>query len=184
MLKQQIIKEHLIFVDLDGTLVATDKANNLAYQQAVSEVLGSSLSTDSERITAEKIEELLGERNEIFNRVIQRKKILYPNFLSQTWVNKPLLQYLKKAILVYPIYLITNSEKNRANETLVFHSVLAMFTDIFYCKSIENKYQYVIEQLDVNPHNILVFENDMNEINKAISVNILQNNIYHIHHWS
>lgn len=184
MLKQQIIKKNLIFVDLDGTLVATDKANNLAYQQAVSEILGSSLSTDSERITAEKIEELLGERNEIFNRVIQRKKILYPKFLSSTWVNKTLLQYLKKAMLICPIYLVTNSEKNRVKETIAFHHLLAMFTDIFYCKGIENKYHYAIKQLSANPHNVLVFENDRHEIKKAILVNILQNNIYHIHHWS
>lgn len=182
MLKQELIKESIIFVDLDGTLVATDKANNFAYRQAILEILDIDIGISDLRVTAEIAEQLLGGYSEKVAQIIQRKKRLYPMFLSQTSVNQKLLRFLQKSTLTHPIYLVTSSEEKRAKETLYFHHLYPLFTHVFYCKTIKNKYLYATQKLRVNPQNILIFEDDINEIDKAISVNIPKNNIYHIKH--
>lgn len=178
MLKRQTFQEHLFFIDLDDTLVSTSLANSLAYRQAVLEVLGVELPIRKERITAKTIEQLIGKSSNNFNYIVNRKKELYSSFLEQTFINEKLLQFLIKVKATCPIYLVTQSEKERALETLKFHHLFSIFTACFYCKNINNKYQHTISKLKVNPQKIFIFEDDKIEITKALSLGIPQKNIF------
>ncbi len=172
-------KDICFFVDLDGTLVHTDKANSLAYQQAVLSVVGMHINIDG-RITGKILKRLLNCDNETFKKIVWKKKLLYPKFLHHTVVNQNLLHFLFTMKANYPIYLVTRSEEKRAKETIMFHHLRSVFTDTFYCKQTSNKWRYAMSLLNVSPEQVIIFDDNEIEIQNAISEKIPSDNIYHI----
>ena len=43
----------------------------------------------------------------------------------------------------------------------------------------DNKYQYIIKDLNINLNDIIIFEDNPNEINKAINLGISSENIFY-----
>ncbi len=176
----QLSKQSIILVDLDGTLIATDTANSLSYQKAISNCIRLNIPEITERITSEYIRQCFGINDDSMNTIIEYKRGIYPQFLSETLVNQELLIFLQQAKLICPIYLVTNGEKNRVKETLHYHKLLSFFSNIFYCKNVANKYQYVIDILSISPVRLIIFENEEIEIKKAGSIGIPKKNIFQI----
>ena len=102
-------------------------------------------------------------------------------YLHKSEVNNFVLKIIEKFSQTNKIVLATNSHKDRANMILIYHSVIKFFDYTFYkedYKSQEsNKFEHVLNYLNIDPNLAIVFENDSNEIKKAISSGILDKNI-------
>lgn len=77
------------------------------------------------------------------------------------------------------MYIITNSQRKRAIATLKHLDLLNCFKGIVCCKS-DNKYEEAINMLGINPQDVVVFENDIIEIERCKEVGILSNNIIQV----
>lgn len=80
---------------------------------------------------------------------------------------------------------MTNCLKDRALLILNYYDLTNKFSHLLFSQNLENrntvnKYKNAINSLGLSTHNIVVFENDITEINNAKSVGILTNNIIRI----
>lgn len=175
-----LTKDTTILVDLDMTLIATNTANNHAYQQAFFEVCKQKIHAPYPRITSAIIKQQLGTRHHLFNQIVKRKKFLYAQFLSLTYVNQDLSIFLLNAGEICPIYLVSKGKLKRITATLNYHCLKNIFTGVFCCQSHDNKYQLAIDRWELNPQKIIVFENDPIEIQHAVFATIPKNQIFHI----
>ncbi|MEO7978927.1 HAD hydrolase-like protein [Flavobacterium sp.] len=182
-----ISTETAFLFDMDGTLVDTDFANFLSYQEAIQSVIKSE-------------NEIQYNPNERFNRatlikvvpnlikeqlaeIIQQKEKNYKNYLTQTKLNTSvsniLLQYSKTNKTV----LVTNCREDRAVLTLEYHNLTDKFSHLFF-KQINNngkrlnKYKNAINSLSLSAQTVIVFENETAEIDDAILAGISINNIF------
>jgi len=88
----------ILFFDMDGTLIDTDYANFLSYKKAIQEIINPSydiLYDINKRFTRQTIKELFPTIHEInLKKIIQRKNILYKNYLSKTKLNSLTVEIL------------------------------------------------------------------------------------------
>ena len=74
---------------------------------------------------------------------------------------------------------MTNANKNRVSMLLDHHSLSCYFSHIFINKK-QNKFSNLLNFYNLNPKKIILFENEKIEIQKAISVGILAENIVEV----
>lgn len=164
-----------VFVDLDGTLVFTDKANKLAYQYAFKQVTGEDYQSPKTRITRD---DFIGVLDPVLlEQVIKLKSQIYKDLLNETQVNNQVLEVISRHQASCLIYLITASKQERADITIKHHDLDSLFQAKFYCPTIQNKYSHVLEQLAINEQAVFVFENDIIEVDKATMSGIPAGNI-------
>ena len=174
-----INSETVLFFDMDGTIVDTDFANFLSYRDAIKSVL----KIDSEivynpscRFDRKTLRILFPQlREEEYQKIIQQKEMNYKKYLSQTKLNKLIVDILIKY--------------SKTNKTVLvilnYYDLTNKFSHLLFSQNLENrntvnKYKNAINSLGLSTHNIVVFENDITEINNAKSVGILTNNIIRI----
>lgn len=175
---------NVYFVDMDGTLVETDAANNKAYAVAMKELLGIDLPClPKMRWSRCKIQRMYSQLSVAkLDALIARKQELYPQFLNLTRVNEEMkTELLYAAANNCKIYLVTNSSTLRAMQVLAHHDLKGLFHD-FVCRDVKkcmdyNKYQEAIEKLSVELHRITVFENEEVEMENARRAGIATENI-------
>lgn len=68
---------YILAFDLDGTLVNTDKANSMAYQQSVYDVTGITIDIDNCRITRDSLKTTINVRDNILQEIIVKKEKLF-----------------------------------------------------------------------------------------------------------
>jgi beta-phosphoglucomutase len=185
-LYNKINKCSVLFFDLDGTLVDTNVTNFCAYKKAIKLVMNIEkeiIFNDKARFCRSSLKKHFPNINEReYNQIILEKERLFFEFLSKSIINTFVKNILIKYSNLKTIALVTNCRKNRALETLLYHGILEKFNNII-CRQnnndseTTNKYQDAISQLNVLPSSIIVFENEMNEINNAILAGIPANNI-------
>ena len=77
--------------------------------------------------------------------------------------------------------LATQSEKQRAIDTLQYHDLHAKFTHSVFREDLQeeqqNKYAHVVQKYNLNPQDIFVFEDNEIEIANALTAGIPQKNI-------
>ncbi|MBS9779297.1 MAG: hypothetical protein KGV51_01590 [Moraxellaceae bacterium] len=178
--KKNIFQDNIILVDLDETLVYSNMANNFAYQQAVKQVLHIDFVINNSRITSKNITNFIDISTRELQAIIKYKQKIYPQFIDKTMVNDELKQFLQDIKQICPLYLVTKSEIGRAKQLLEFHQLSELFTDKFFCKNENNKYQYTINKLQHNFQKIFIFEDSEIEIKQALLMQIPQENIFHI----
>lgn len=169
-------------IDLDGTLVFTNKANNLAYQKAVELVTKTNFPVkDGKRITKEVVKSTFKSISHgDFLRIVELKNKLYKSFLDKTKVCQPMLKIIKvmkeRGI---KISLVTNANFQRAISTLEYHNLLNYFDDVF-CKGNDQqtKFDSIFKGLKVAPKRILVFDNEVKQLNIAKKYNIPSTNLF------
>jgi len=181
--KLAIDKTYLLF-DLDGTLIDTDKANFLSYQEAVKNVKNIDLKliyNSYERFTREKLNLMIPNLTvQEYKKIVKLKTNIFQKNLKYTVLNTSIFQILDKFSKTNKIILATNSHKIKANLLLNYYNLFNLFDKKYYKESYmnqDNKYQYIINDLNINLNDIIIFEDNYNEICKALDLGISSENI-------
>lgn len=187
ILNNKISNKHLLIFDLDGTLINTDEVNFFAYKEAIQKVKKLDLEMlykNNERFTREKLCSIIKHlSNEEYNNIIDIKNNAYHKYLHKSEVNHYILKIITKFSQTNKIVLATNSHKNRANIALQYHGLENTFNYKFYKENYKNdgnKFLHVLEYLNTDPSLAIIFENDSNEIKKAILSGVPDTNIINI----
>jgi beta-phosphoglucomutase len=181
--------ESVLLFDMDGTLVDTNLANFLAYKKAVLSVTKSDHNlyyNPEKRFNRSNLKNVipnLSENQE--GRIIQEKEIFYDDFLRETKLNNLILEVLIKYSITNQTVLVTNCRKDRALAILNYHGLIDKFNNIFFRQFSEddekiNKYQSAISCLGISANRIIVFEDEILEINDAKMAGIPISNIIKI----
>lgn len=159
-----------IFCDMDGTLLATDKANFLAYKKAIFAYAGQVIMPTNGRFTSADLRKQLpnlkvGEYDEI-----SALKTQYVNdFLYETQVNTGLLHWLRQQKTYRSLHLVTKSNRKRAFASLQHHKLFGLF-DTVVCKEDipllkqQGKFAGALSLLGMAGHQVLGIENEANEV--------------------
>jgi beta-phosphoglucomutase-like phosphatase (HAD superfamily) len=175
------VKPESIFIfDMDGTLVNSDIANFNAYSEALSPTINLAQRYIAGRITRASLSELGVSRN-MQESVISQKREIYNKYLKDT-IKMPLackiLEIVSKTNMTI---LATQSEKQRAIDTLHYHNLLANFTHSVFREDLQeeqqNKYAHVVQKYNLNPQDVFVLEDNEIEIANALTAGIPQKNI-------
>jgi len=176
-------KIYLVF-DLDGTLINTDEANFLSYQEAIKNVKNidlKSIYNDNERFTREKLNLVIPNLTvQEFKKIVKLKTNIFQKNLKYTVLNISVLEILNKFSKINNMILATNSHKTKADLLLNYYGLFNIFDKKYYKESYinqDNKYQYIIDDLNINLNDIIIFEDNHNEICKAIDLGIPSENI-------
>ena len=168
-----------ILTDLDGTLIHTDQANNSAYKKAIDLHMPYLEAPVVKRITKDVIDKYCTD--EVLAEKIRKEKIGYNSqFLDHTYLNKELINFLISNKNTAKVCLVTKASPERVIQLLDHHNCAKLFDEIFFCKDIHNKYQYVLNEINICSKKVLVFEDDENEILHANEAGIPNNNITRI----
>ena len=172
------------FFDMDGTLVETDYANFLAYQQAINMVTNQDIALSfnpKSRFAQHTIGQLnLNLSDFQHQRISQLKKCLYPKYLSKTFVNSDVVTQFINLSVSKTVIVVTNAHSQRARQTMSHHG-LDKFVNHMLCADdrdeMKNKYQHAIDTFGASPSLITVFENEDKEILNALRAGISSQNI-------
>ena len=175
-LNLKIQAEHILFFDMDGTLVNTNFANFLSYKKAILSVTKSEhyLTYNPDirfnRSTLKNAIPNLTVRE--YERIIQQKEEHYNDFLHETKLIKETADILFKYSKTNKTVLVTNCRKDRAITTLKHFGPEDTFSNIF-CREFGeneqkiNKFQHAILKLSIPPSLVIAFENEETEIANA-----------------
>lgn len=170
----------VVVFDLDGTLIESDLANFLSYEAALIKFARPypQLTFDPKtRMTREIVKDVIKENCETkLAKIVLEKDRLYKNYLHKTKLNIEIANILIQCI-GKQVVLTTNSRKERADSLLEYHGLFGHFTRKYYKENIylNNKYQQIFDNYDGK--SIVIFENEANEIEAAVSAGAEPENI-------
>lgn len=162
-----------IFVfDMDNTLIKTDKANNLAYSEAISSVLGVNYHIENgKRFTRNELTELFPQLTQTqIDEIIDRKEKCFESYLNETKLNNNLFNLLKRLYQEgHHTILLTNSHSGRAISLCNFYNLTKYFVQrFFYEDCLGNKYT-LLKSLGYDLQNIVLYENEETSSSEAIT---------------
>jgi len=171
-IEADITAETVFFFDLDGTLVDTDRANFLSYQEAARAVLGRRAYLNplpGKRVDHRSIRTLLPHLTEDqHQRIISEKEKTYRSFLNETKLNTSLAGLIRKYGGTNTMVLVTKGKKDRTMMVLEHHGLTDKLDHILaHGGEKDNKYQKAITELGLKPEHIVVFENEKTEVKNA-----------------
>lgn len=189
-LRRRVGRTSVLFFDMDGTLIDTSYANFLAYSDSIKRITGRSIAAShdkSERFTRNSLEKIGFEVDKgKIDQIIKLKNELFGKYLPETKENSLALSILREFSSTNRTVLVTNCQELRAIAILEHYGILDLFSHKFFKPELSegdgfNKYAHAINALRVNPKNIFAFENEKAEIEAAVSVGIIVENIYTLH---
>lgn len=176
-----------IFVDLDGTLVETDLANRLAYEKAIRDVLGRSVSLDKEtRVNREAVKTKLGISNlNLFTEVIKKKESHFSDFLPQSELKQDTHDFLLKVRDKNKIILVSKCREKRAQSVLKYHGIECLFNNFYFLEELlesgsKNKFEGALRKFNIDPSKVIVIENEDIEIKSAMKAGISRDKIFKV----
>lgn len=182
----KINSDTILLFDMDGTLIDTDFANFLSYQEAVQSVIQNITEIQyvpNERFNRATLNKVIPNlTEEKLEAIIKEKELNYNKYLTQTKMNKSvsdiLIQYSKTNRTV----LVTNCREDRAVLTLEYHKLIDKFSHLFFKQITSkdnrvNKYKNALNILSLSAQNIIAFENEKTEIDDAKLAGIPIDNI-------
>jgi len=185
----KIKDDSVLFFDMDGTLVDTNFANFLSYKMAIQTVVQSNIDISfdpCERFNRASIKRIIPNLSETdYNKIIQLKEENYKDNLSKTLINKTVVDILVRYSQTNKTVLVTNCRQDRALITLDYHNLIDKFDVLFFRQTPDkenrsNKFKYAISHLGLQAQTIIIFENEKQEIDDALSSGILIDNILKI----
>jgi FMN phosphatase YigB (HAD superfamily) len=185
-IESTINADTVLFFDMDGTLVDTNLANFISYKKAIISVTKSDHNLNYNpdkrfnRSNLKKSVPNLGESD--YEKIIQEKEEYYDDFLHETKLNAEVTDILIKYSKSHRTVLVTNCRQERAMTTLNHFGLADKFSHIYFRQFADNeekinKFQNAILKLGVPPNFVIVFENEISEINDAKIAGIPSNNI-------
>jgi beta-phosphoglucomutase len=184
--KLKIKENDILFFDMDGTLVDTDFANFLSYKKAIQSFIPTENGiefNENERFNRASLKIIVPNlTEEEYEKIIQKKEVNYKEHLSETKLNKSVVDILLKYYKTNKTVLVTNCREDRAMMTLNYHKLTDKFSNIFFRNISDNgerinKYKNAINSLSLPAQTVIVFENERPEIEDAILAGISTNNI-------
>lgn len=171
-----INSDTVLFFDMDGTLIDTDFANFLSYQEAIQSVM--QIKTEIQYVPNERFNRTTLNRvvpnltEERLVEIIKQKEINYNKHLSQTTLNKAVSDILIQYSKTNKTVLVTNCRKDRAVLTLEYHKLIDKFNHLFFKESDDkanrvNKYKNALNNMSLSAHIVVAFENEKVEIEDA-----------------
>jgi beta-phosphoglucomutase-like phosphatase (HAD superfamily) len=182
----KINNDNILFFDMDGTLVDTNLANYLAYKNAIQSVTKSDIDipyNPNKRFNRGALKNIIPSLTDYeYEKIIQEKEQYYENYLSETKLNKLVVEILVQYSNINKTVLVTNCREKRALMTLNYYGLTDKFSNLFYLQSADNekrinKYEKAISNLEILAQSVIVFENEQSEINDAILAGIPIKNI-------
>tara|TARA_R110000744_G_scaffold197927_1_gene317102 strand:- start:3566 stop:4141 length:576 start_codon:yes stop_codon:yes gene_type:complete len=184
--KLNIKENDILFFDMDGTLVDTDFANFLSYKKAIQSFIQFEKEIEfnpGERFNRTSLKIAVPNLTEAdYEKIIQKKEENYKEHLSETKLNKSVMDILLKYTKTNKTVLVTNCREDRALMTLNYHNLTEKFNNIFFRNISDNgqrinKYKKAISSLSLSAQTVIVFENERPEIEDAIHAGISIDNI-------
>lgn len=181
-----INSDTVLFFDMDGTLIDTDFANFLSYQEAIKSVMQGE--TEIQYVPNKRFNRTTLNRvvpnltDEKLVEIIKQKEINYNKHLSQTKLNKAVSDILIQYSKTNKTVLVTNCREDRAVLTLEYHKLIDKFNHFFF-KEIDdkanrvNKYKNALNNLSLSAQIVVAFENEKVEIEDAKLAGIPIDNI-------
>ncbi len=171
-------EDYIIVFDLDETLVNTDHANSIAYQQAVYEITGMPINAGGCRLTRKNVQDRLNASDSVMHKIIVRKEELFPAYLKYTAPMPALfiLKHLKNTCCI----LLTLARRERARIVLDYYGVSQLFDRLYFWEDYAGtpKFEYLICKKYYAPEKIILFENEQDQIDEAVYNGIPIQNIY------
>lgn len=176
---------YLLF-DLDGTIVDTNEANELAYLHAIASVVHMDRAkrvTGAKRITRETLHKLVPNLTpKEYRKIVNLKTKIYPLYLRFTQPNRSVIGIIERYAKTNPIVLATKSYAARADLLLRYYGLLNHFDRRYYKETYggkDDKYRYILNDLGISPRHVVLFENDWDEIRSALHLGMPT---HHIHY--
>lgn len=171
---------------MDETLIETDFANFLSYQEAIQSVMQSE--TEIKYVPNERFNRTTLSRifpnltEEKLVEIVKQKEINYINHLTQTKLNKTAYDILIRYSKTNKTVLVTNCREDRAILTLEYHNLIDKFSHLLFKQTGDkynrvNKYINALTILSLSAENVIAFENDKIEIEDAKLAGIHIDNI-------
>jgi len=158
------------FFDLDGTLVNTYEADFLAYQDAILEVTGFSITqpdfakTNGKEMRYKLAELTPGISEDKILQIGAQKKLHYAKYLHLTIPNKPLIAFLQAQARDQKAVLVTSAKRHNATMVLKAHSLIGHFSEMIFGDDISNPkphpepYLLALKRMDLRSDEALAFE--------------------------
>lgn len=181
-----INSDTVLFFDMDGTLIDTDFANFLSYQEAIQSVMQNKTEIQYvpnerfNRTTLNRVVPSLTEGRLV--EIIKQKEINYNKHLPQTKLNKSVSDILLRYSKTNKTVLVTNCREDRAILTLEYHKLIDKFSHLLFKQIGDkdnrvNKYKNALNILSLSAQNVIAFENEKIEIEDAKLAGIPIDNI-------
>lgn len=173
-----------LFFDLDGTLVNTYEADYLAYRDAIKDVTGVDVDSDSFAKThgqeaKQKLESLApGLSDEDVERVRQAKKAHYPKYLHRTVPNDTLINFLRDVAQHHVTAVVTTAKSHNAEAVLEAHGLSDLFEikvygdDVQHAKPHPESYLLALERSGLQASEVIAFEDSQTGIDAAQAAGI------------
>ena len=170
-----------VFVfDMDNTLIKTDKANNLAYSEAIRSVLSVNCNIENgKRFTRNELKDLFPQLTQTqIDEIIDRKEKSFESYLNETELNNNLFSILKCLHQEgHHTILLTNCHSGRAISLCNFYDLTKYFVRrFFYEDCLGNKYT-LLKSLGYDLQNVVLYENEEVSSSEAVTNGI---NLYKI----
>lgn len=164
---------------MDGTLIHTDNANNIAYKLAIRDVLGEipdDLFNNNYRIRQVDVRNAIKNiSEEQFNQIVTYKNEYYKKNLSATYLIDNVVDLLKLHHKTHKCILVSDACCDRVMQTLEYFNLKNKFYAIITkedCIDNKNKFTSAISKFKLNPDELWVFEDEQENIDKALKLNV------------
>jgi beta-phosphoglucomutase len=186
-LESKVNEETVLLFDLDGTLIDTDLSNFLAYNKALNLIVNREIEFDPNvRFNRTLLKTIFPDLTEVdFYSIVSKKDEIYSDYLFGGKLITPIIDVLKKYYKSNRVVLVSNCRRGRGELILENHGLKDFFNETFFRQDgndekMVNKYKRAIDELNISPEVIVIFENDNSEIENALEAGIHRVNIYKI----
>lgn len=164
---------HILFFDLDDTLIHTNLVNFTAYQTVFNWLMGDNFEIEydpSKRFNRQQfIQHYVSLPQPILEAVIALKQTLFDPALTR--LDRKMANLLAQYSTTNRTVLVTGCHQERALALLKHHGLSGRFSDMIFEKADNdarsNKYQQAIAELSIPPESIIAFENSEQAIADA-----------------
>lgn len=184
----RIVPGSVVFFDMDGTLIDTDRVNYLAYRRALQEVTDG---TQDIAFTYERFDGASLAKNFPNLTDVQRERIgdlkatYFSELVTETRVNDALAKLIAASHQENRLVLATGCREKRAAELLEHHGLLRLFSrkifkeDLLAAGSM-NKYEHAFRLTGACMRTSLIFEDEPGSVRMAESFGVPRRNIFKI----